>query len=76
MDETEEKHCKWSKATADDIKSICKYRHVLDSMLEHMVVPTDVLRCDNVNCNNPAHTEAIDDMCSVLMLACKLVRTR
>ena len=57
MDETAEKHCKWSKATADDM---CKYRHVLDSMLEHMV-PTDMLRRDNVNCNNPAHTEAIDN---------------
>ena len=28
VDETEEKHCKWSKATADDIL----YRHVLDTV--------------------------------------------
>ena len=30
VDETEEKHCKWTKATADDI---CKYRDVLDSII-------------------------------------------
>ena len=61
VDETEEKHCKWSKATADDI---CKYRHVLDCILEHMVVPTDMLRCGNVQCKNRAHSESIDKMCS------------
>ena len=67
VDETEEKHCKWSKATADDI---CKYRHVLDSILEHMVLPTDMLRCENVHCNNRAHTEYIDTMCSDIINAC------
>ena len=67
VDETEHKHCKWSKATADDI---CKYRHVLDSILEHMVAPTDMLRCENVHCNNPAHTEAIDKMCCDIINAC------
>ena len=46
VDETEEKHWKWSKATADDVY---KYRHVLDSILEQMVVPTDMLRCENVH---------------------------
>ena len=64
VDETEEKHCKWSKATADDI---CKYRHVLDSILEQMVLPTDMLRCENVHCNNRAQTESIDTMCSDIM---------
>ena len=37
---------------------------VHSSILEHMVVPTDMLRCENVHCNNRAHTESIDTMCS------------
>ena len=67
VDETEEKHCKWSKTTAYDI---CKYRHVLYCILEHMVVPTDMLRCGNVQRKNRAHSESIDKMCSDIINAC------
>ena len=41
-----------------------------DSILEDMVVPTDMLRCENVHCNNRTHKEYIDKMCSDIINAC------
>ena len=40
-------------------------------MFNHiMVVPTDMLRCQNVHCNTPAHTEAIGKMSIAISNVC------
>ena len=64
-------HCKWSKASEDET---CQYRCVLDRTFEHSIAPIDMLECDNVNCNDPAHTDAIDTICSGMINACLQAR--
>lgn len=57
----------WHKVSDNDINN---YKNCLDTLLDGMQLPTDVIHCDDVNCKCDTHVSQINDLCASLIDAC------
>ena len=55
----------WHKATAEDVSN---YKRTLRSHLNNIVLPQELLSCNNVQCNE--HYDIIDQYCNDIVFAC------
>jgi hypothetical protein len=59
--------CDWGKATACDIGS---YKAELDTLLCNIIIPDEVITCDNVMCTNADHINCINNLCNDIITCC------
>ena len=57
----------WHKVTDNDID---EYKNSLDSLIDKIQLPNDVIYCNDVNCKCKTHMTQIDELCYNLVEAC------
>ena len=57
----------WHKVTDDHVQ---RYKECLDSNVDNIDVPYDVLLCKDVFCKNDGHRQMIDELCKSLIQCC------
>ena len=62
----------WKRATKEEKEM---YNYLLDTRLEHIMIPVQVTECRDMHCQNPEHLQAIDWFAAELMEAIQTAAT-
>ncbi len=60
-------NCNWKRASP---AHLLNYTQCLNKSLEQIEMPTHLLNCDNINCCNSTHTQAIEQLSTAIVKCC------